>query len=247
MGIISKVNKSLERMQKSIVIIPARGGSKRIPKKNLKNFLGKEIISYPIKTAIQSNLFSDIIVSTDDPRIAEIAIKEGASVPFMRSKKNSDDHASTFDVIKEVLGQLKQKYSFTCCLYPTSVFARSSHLTEALNVLETKRNISSVSSVVEYSHPIERRLSIKNKSIQVVDREKFNNRSQDLKVYYHDAGQFYFSKTSDLLREETMVLENSYPIILSNHESQDIDNPEDWVVAEIKYSNLTNEKDNTLR
>ena len=102
-------------MRDCIAIIPARGGSKRIPKKNIKKFLGKEIISYPIKTALESNIFKDVLVSTDDLEIADFAKREGASVPFMRSKKNSDDFATTFDVIEEVLNNLSSKYTFICC------------------------------------------------------------------------------------------------------------------------------------
>ena len=141
-----------------IAIIPARGGSKRIPKKNIKKFLGKEIISYPIDTALESNIFKDVVVSTDDKQIAEIAKKNGASVPFKRSKKNSDDWASTFDVIEEVLNKIEDTYRFICCLYPTSVFVKSDHLLTALNMLKRDENISSVSSVVRYPHPLERRL-----------------------------------------------------------------------------------------
>jgi len=224
-----------------IAIIPARGGSKRVPKKNIKKFLGKEIISYPIKTALESNIFKDVLVSTDDLKIADFAKREGASVPFMRSRKNSDDFATTFDVIEEVLNNLSSKYTFICCLYPTSVFAKSAHLIEGLNMLKKDDALSSVSAVVPYPHPIERRLTIEGKFLSVVDKRNFKVRSQDLKVHYYDAGQFYFSRTSHLMKERRMILEKTKPIILGNHESQDIDNKEDWLIAELKYSNLVNE------
>jgi len=224
-----------------IAIIPARGGSKRIPKKNIRKFLGKEIISYPIDTALESNIFKDVVVSTDDKQIAEIAKKNGASVPFKRSKKNSDDWASTFDVIEEVLNKIEDTYRFICCLYPTSVFVKSDHLLTALNMLKRDENISSVSSVVRYPHPLERRLKIENEILSIVNKAKFDNRSQDLENYYHDAGQFYFSRTSHIIKERRMILEKTKPIILGNHESQDIDNEEDWLIAELKYSNLVNE------
>ena len=221
-----------------IAIIPARGGSKRIPKKNIKKFLGKEIISYPIDTALETNIFKEVIVSTDDPKIAEIAKKRGALVPFKRSKKNSDDWASTFDVIEEVLNKIEDSYRFICCLYPTSVFVKSDHLLTALNMLKTDKNLSTVSSVVKYSHPVERKLKIENEILSIVNKEKFDYRSQDLENYYHDAGQFYFSRTSHIMKERGIILEKTKPIILGNHESQDIDNEEDWLIAELKYSNL---------
>ena len=192
-------------MRDCIAIIPARGGSKRVPKKNIKKFLGKEIISYPIKTALESNIFKDVLVSTDDLKIADFAKREGASVPFMRSKKNSDDFATTFDVIEEVLNNLSSKYTFICCLYPTSVFAKSAHLIEGLNMLKKDDALSSVSAVVSYSHPIERRLTIEGKFLSVVDKRNFKVRSQDLKVHYYDAGQFYFARTSHLMKEKSTL------------------------------------------
>ena len=210
-----------------IAIIPARGGSKRIPKKNIKKFLGKEIILYPIDTALETNIFKDVVVSTDDTKIAEIAMKRGASVPFKRSKKNSDDWASTFDVIEEVLNKIEDSYQFICCLYPTSVFVKSDHLLTALNMLKRDENLSSVSSVVKYSHPVERRLKIESDILSIVNKQKFDNRSQDLENYYHDAGQFYFSRTSHIMKEREIILEKTKPIILGNHECQDIDNVEE--------------------
>ncbi|MBE20304.1 MAG: pseudaminic acid cytidylyltransferase [Gammaproteobacteria bacterium] len=233
-------------MKDIVAIIPARGGSKRITKKNLKKFLGKEIISYPIKTALESKIFKDVVVSTDDIEIAELAKKLGASVPFMRSEINSNDVATTFEVIDEVLGKLSREYKLVCCLYPTSVFATKDHLELALDTLMKESNVSCISSVVQYSHPIERRLKIKNKYISFCEKEKVNSRSQDLEVYYHDAGQFYFARAKELLKEKKMILTNSKPIILKNSEAQDIDTYDDWSLAELKYSKLLNEKDNTV-
>ncbi|MEL7001566.1 MAG: pseudaminic acid cytidylyltransferase [Bacteroidota bacterium] len=230
---------------KKIAIIPARGGSKRIPRKNIKNFLGKPIISYSIEAAINSELFDEIMVSTDDEEIAEIALKFGANVPFMRSRENADDHSTTVDVILEVLqnyNKQKVQFDFGCCIYPTAPFVKTDHLKQGWELLISK-GFSTVFPTVEYSYPIWRSLEVKNQRVNMIWPEYYKSRSQDLKVAYHDAGQWYWFKKENLQENPILLSNESGSIVLSNLEVQDIDNESDWTIAELKYNHLINKGD----
>lgn len=225
---------------KAITIIPARGGSKRIPKKNIKSFLGKPIISYPIEAALKSKLFNEIMVSTDDEEIAEISKMLGASVPFLRSIKNSDDFATTVDVLLEVIEEYKKRgkvFDYVCCIYPTTPFISPEKLNHSFKILIEKK-AKSLIPIVRYSYPIQRALRIENDSLQYIYPENGSKRSQDLELTYHDAGQFYWIKTDVLVNQSSMVTDNSIAYEISELEVQDIDSETDWKIAEMKYQIL---------
>lgn len=222
---------------RNICIIPARGGSKRIPRKNIKNFLGKPIIAYSIEAALNSGLFSEVMVSTDDLEIATIANHYGAKTPFFRSSENSDDYASTTSVIKEVLQNYAAVDLFfdgCCCIYPTAPLISSYSLIEAARLLECGSG-DVVMTIVEYSFPIQRSLLI-NKKHKVAYKfpDQRLMRSQDLEPSYHDAGQFYFFLVANFNTRDSIMSESAVPLILSELEVQDIDNESDWLIAELK-------------
>lgn len=223
---------------KILAIIPARGGSKRIPHKNIKDFLGKPIIAYSIKAAIDSNIFDEIMVSTDDKEIAEVAVKCGAKVPFFRSIKNSDDYATTADVIEEVLlkyQKLGVSYDYICCIYATAPFCIPEQLIKAKKILE-KSKTNSVFPVVAFSFPIQRSFKIDaDGKLKMNWPKNIDVRSQDLEPNYHDAGQFYFLNVKEFLRNRIIFSKNAMPIVVSENEVQDIDNEQDWKMAELKY------------
>lgn len=224
----------------NVAIITARGGSKRIPRKNIKLFRGKPIIAYSIQTAINSGLFDYVMVSTDDDEIAEIAIKYGAQVPFKRSKKNSDDYTGTADVTIEVLTELNnigKKFTNACCIYPTAPFITVDSLKESYSLL-VEKNYNSVFPVCAFSFPIQRALEINNSLIKMVHPENLNIRSQDLVPRYHDAGQFYWINIEQFLNEKKILTDNTGSIILSELQVQDIDNEIDWKLAELKHQLL---------
>jgi N-acylneuraminate cytidylyltransferase len=224
-------------MSEAIAIIPARGGSKRIPRKNLKSFLGKPIIQYAIEAAINSDCFSEIVVSTDDSEIATIAKDLGASVPFYRSSENSSDYATTMSVISEVFDfytRVGKHFAIACCIYPTAVFTSKENLIHAYNLL-INSEADSVIPVIKFGYPVFRAFSIKGDKLSYQWPEFQNTRSQDLPNLYHDSGQFYFFRTEPILKKNSLVTTNSLPLILSETEAQDIDNEEDWRMAEIKY------------
>lgn len=225
-------------MAKNICIIPARGGSKRIPRKNIKNFLGKPIIAYSIEVALKSGLFDEVMVSTDDEEIAQVAIQYGAVVPFFRSTKNSDDFSTTFDVIKEVIGSYKsigKEFDNTCCIYATAPFVTIERLKKAYANI-CKKEVQGSFSIVKYSYPIQRALVIKeDMSVTMKIKENLKIRSQDLEDCYHDVGQFYFYETQEYLEKKSIFNMRTEPVIVSELESQDIDNDVDWELAELKY------------
>jgi pseudaminic acid cytidylyltransferase len=227
-----------------VAIIPARGGSKRIPKKNIRSFLGKPIIAYAIENALSTNLFDEVIVSTDNDEIAGIAKSYGAKIPFLRSEKNATDFATTNDVISEVLEYyetLKIEIDEVLCLYPCTPLLKKKHLIEALDVFNTG-DFDSIISVVKYSTPIERALKISNNYIQLVNEETLFLRSQDFESRYYDAGQFYLFKVNSFKKQARILTNNSTALILDEMEVQDIDNENDWLMAELKYKLLINEK-----
>lgn len=225
---------------KTLAIIPARGGSKRIPRKNISSFLGKPIIQYSIETALQSGLFSEVMASTDDAEISEISINAGAVVPFLRSPQTSNDTAHIADVVEEVLTMYKQigkEYDVFCVIFPTAPFTRKERLLEGFELLKTGE-FDSVFPVLKYSYPIQRSLKIEKGKVSMIWPENLSKRSQDLPASYHDSGQFYWMKTAAFLTQKKLFAENSGAIILSEMEAHDIDTPEDWKIAEMKYKIL---------
>jgi pseudaminic acid cytidylyltransferase len=226
----------------NLAIIPARGGSKRIPRKNIKEFLGKPIIAYSIEAAIKSRLFDEVVVSTDDEEIAQIALNYGAKVPFMRSKLNSSDVATTYEVIEEVLLQYKQMgedFDLVCCLYPCAPFITEFILNDAFWKLSNQM-YDSVFPIIKYSSPIQRAIRIEDNKARFINPEFSTYRTQDFEKKYFDAGQFYFFRPKKILEEKTIVVENSGFIVLEKNVVEDIDVLEDWEAAEIKYRIIHN-------
>ncbi|GAA4882700.1 pseudaminic acid cytidylyltransferase [Flaviramulus aquimarinus] len=222
----------------NLLIIPARGGSKRIPRKNIKNFLGRPIIAYSIEAAIASNLFDEIMVSTDDEEIAETAIKNGANVPFLRSAKNSNDYATTFDVVEEVVSKYKslnKTFDFTCCLYACAPFVTANRLIESFQLLQ-QYNFDSVLPLMPFGFPIQRALKrLENNKVDFFNPEFSLTRSQDLEQSFQDAGQFYWMNTIECLKKKAILTDNTGSIVISEMEGQDIDTHIDWKLAELKY------------
>lgn len=228
-------------MGKNLCIIPARGGSKRIPRKNIKDFLGKPIIAYSISAALKSNLFDEVMVSTDDEEIAEIAKKYGAKVPFFRSEKTSNDFATTFDVINEVISQYSVKellFENICCFYACAPFVTEYKLNESFQLL-IENDYDSVFPVIKFGFPIQRALKMEaNNKINFFYPEFSLTRSQDLEQSFHDAGQFYWMNTKKCVGQKKILTENTGCMIVSELEGQDIDNEIDWKLAELKYELL---------
>ena len=228
-------------MEKAIAIITARGGSKRIPHKNIKEFCGKPIICYSIEAALSSGIFDEVMVSTDDEQIAEIARQAGATVPFMRSSETANDYATMDDVLMEVLGQYRsigREFETFCCIYPTAPFVTAQKLITAKQLLETA---DSIMPVVAFSFPPQRCLILNEQGqLRMKWPEHAQTRSQDLEPYYHDCGQFYFCRTVPFYEYKTTDMPNMVPMIMSELEVQDIDSPDDWEIAELKYRKMTN-------
>ena len=221
----------------SIAIITARGGSKRIPGKNKKDFLGKPIMCYSIEAALSSGLFEEVMVSTDDEEIAGIARGVGASVPFMRSPDTADDFATTDDVLLEVLAEYEkrgQTFEYMACIYPTAPFVTAEKLQNAFQVLK-ENNASGVMPVVRFSFPPQRGMAVRDGRLAYCYPENAMKRSQDLETIYHDCGQFYFYKTEEYRVSRGDLKDGYVPIVVPETEIQDIDNPTDWMLAEIKY------------
>lgn len=227
-----------------IAIIPARGGSKRIPRKNIKNFLGKPIIAYSIEAALKSEIFDEVMVSTDDEEIAKIAESFGAKVPFIRSTENSNDFATTIDVLFEVFEKyqvLNRSFEIGCCIYPTAPFVNEEKLKNAFHTM-INGGFDSVYPVQQYSFPIQRAVFFESDKLKWVNPENAMKRSQDLPKTYHDAGQFYMFRVVELLKNRAILTPNSSGIIISELEAQDIDNETDWQLAELKYKIQNNER-----
>lgn len=226
---------------KLICIIPARGGSKRIPRKNVKDFLGKPIIAYSIEAALKSEIFDEVMVSTDDKEIAEVALKYGAKVPFLRSEETSNDFATTSDVINEVLDNYKQEgqvFDVICCIYATAPFVTSGKIQRGAKLLEEGK-FDSAFTCTAFSYPVLRGLVVNNKGRVAMKWPEYrNSRSQDLPQFYHDAGQFYFATTEAFHKANGFWGENTAPIVVSELEVQDLDTPTDWALAEMKFNLL---------
>jgi pseudaminic acid cytidylyltransferase len=226
-----------------IAIIPARGGSKRIPRKNIKDFLGKPVISYSIQAALDSGLFDEVMVSTDDEEIAKVAIQYGAKVPFLRSTETSNDFAGTAAVLEEVLntyGKQGRVFDLACCLYPVAPLITVSKINEAYQLMNEK-NLDCCFPICRYSSPIWRAFEMNNeKKIKMIWPENENKRTQDLPGAFFDAGQFYWFKTRHFLTTGEFITNETGAIVLDDLQSQDIDTITDWKIAELKFK-LINE------
>jgi N-acylneuraminate cytidylyltransferase len=223
-----------------LAVITARGGSKRIPRKNVRPFNGQPIIKYSIDAARSAGLFAEVMVSTDDADIAAMARTLGAAVPFMRSAERSNDHATTAEVLLEVLAEYETRgarFSHVCCLYPTAPFVTVEKLRRAWALLGDP-DTDSVMTVCPFTFPIWRSLKIEDGRVAFNWPEHELTRSQDLPVAYHDCGQIYFLRTEPFLREKRLVLPRCAPLVMPPTEVQDIDNEEDWTLAELKHARM---------
>jgi pseudaminic acid cytidylyltransferase len=225
----------------NIAVIPARSGSKRIPKKNIKPFLGKPIIAYSIEAALSSNIFDRVIVSTDSDEIAKIALNYGAEVPFIRPKNLSDDFSGTHEVVGHAIKSLElddNLISYVCCIYATVPMIQTSDLKDGLNLMKTNK-WHSVIAATSFSYPIFRSFErAPSGGLKMVFPEHYSSRSQDLPEIYHDAGQFYWAKPEIWKQKPSKFDENTAIIELPPYRVQDIDTLEDWKRAEIIYKYL---------
>ncbi|WP_321837725.1 pseudaminic acid cytidylyltransferase [Pseudomonas kulmbachensis] len=218
-----------------LAIIPARGGSKRIPRKNIKLFCEKPMIAWSIEAALQSGCFDQVIVSTDDEEIADVARRYGATVPFVRPAELSDDHTGTIPVIRHAIEWVNaqgQSVEQACCLYATAPFVSPEDIRRGLDtLLDTGSDYAF--SVTSYAFPIQRAIRLNAEGrVEMFNPEHFNTRSQDLEEAFHDAGQFYWGKADAWLQGRMIFSPASVPVALPRHRVQDIDTPEDWVRAE---------------
>lgn len=225
---------------KALALITARGGSKRIPRKNIKDFNGKPIIAYSIEAALGSGVFDEVMVSTDDEEIAEISRSYGAQVPFLRSEKTSNDYATTSDVINEVISEYEKRdrrFDILTCIYPTAPFITADKLKKAVEDLE-RSDADTLIPVVRFSYPPQRAMEIHDGKLVFRQPENLKARSQDLTPHFHDAGQFYVTRTESFLKTNNLLMGSIIPLELSELEVQDIDNEVDWKLAELKYNLL---------
>jgi len=224
-----------------VAVIPARGGSKRIPRKNIKDFCAKPIIAYSIEAALNSNCFDKVIVSTDDDEIASIARSFGASVPFMRPKNFADDFTGTNAVVKHVIEQLSEEgyeVNYACCIYATAPFLSPEYIQKGFEKL-ISNNTQFAISVTTYPFPVQRSIRINSNIIEPIWPEYILKRSQDLEEAYHDAGQFYWGTRKAFVDELDVFSDYSLPIVLPRYLVQDIDNLEDWKQAELMFKALS--------
>lgn len=222
---------------KNIAIITARGGSKRIPHKNIKPFLGKPILEYSIEAALKTEYFQEVMVSTDDEEIARVAQKAGAKVPFFRSEAAANDFATTAEVILEVLEDYKklgQSFDNVCCIYPTAPFVTADALKRAMLLLEQEK-ADCVIPVVKFSFPPQRCVVIRQDRLTPKWPENMKVRSQDLEPFYHDCGQFYCLRVKSFEEQKAIWMKDIVPFIQEESCVQDIDTLEDWKIAEMKY------------
>lgn len=226
---------------KTIAIITARGGSKRIPGKNIKEFCGKPILAYSIEAAVQSGIFDTVMVSTDSEQIAQIAKEYGAEVPFYRSEKTAGDFATTNDVLLEVLDEYEKRgehYDIGCCIYPTAPFVTACKLQRAMDTL-LANDADTLIPVTAFSYPPQRAMIIRDGKLVFEYPQYLDSRSQDLEPHYHDAGQFYLFRTQAFKVNRRLMVGNILPMVVSEMEVQDIDHQTDWDIAEIKYRRMT--------
>lgn len=221
-------------------IIPARGGSKRIPRKNIKLFCGKPMIAWSIAAAQGSGVFDSIIVSTDDDEIAQVAAEKGAEAPFRRPEELANDHAPTLPVVAHAIEWLRKNrgpVDFACCIYPTAPFLKPEYLRDGLDFLRTHADADFAFSVTSYAFTIFRSLK-KNPdgTVAMFWPENELTRSQDLPEAWHDAGQFYWGRPDSFSKHRGVFSARSFPVILPRHLVQDIDTPEDWTIAEKMFA-----------
>jgi pseudaminic acid cytidylyltransferase len=225
----------------NLCVIPARGGSKRIPRKNIKEFCGKPMIAWSIEAAKNSGCFDRIIVSTDDDEIADVAKAYGAEVPFMRPAELADDYAGTTAVVAHATQWQKdndKNPDYVCCLYATAPFIQAEDFNRGLDLL-TSSEADFAFSVTSYAFPIQRAIRIsREQRVEMFQPEHFNTRSQDLEEAWHDAGQFYWGTTAAWLEKKTLFSSDAVPVVLPRHRVQDIDTQEDWTRAELMFSAL---------
>ncbi|AKA25925.1 pseudaminic acid cytidylyltransferase [Pseudomonas chlororaphis] len=226
----------------AIAIIPARGGSKRIPRKNLKPFDGVPMIARSIATALDSGLFDQVLVSTDDPEIAEQARACGARVPFMRPAELADDFTGTGPVIAHALEALRERgetFDYACCIYATAPLLQVRYLRQGFAALAAHPDKSFAFSVCSFAFPVQRALTLDEQGALTALYPEFRGtRSQDLPPAYQDAGQFYWGRSAAWLRGDLVFSPLSLPVILPRHLVQDIDSEEDWLRAEYLYAAL---------
>lgn len=224
-----------------LAIIPARGGSKRIPRKNIKPFCGRPMMAWSIEAAILSGCFDKIIVSTDDIEIADVARQCGVEVPFMRPPELSGDYVGTIPVIKhaiELISLNVGNISHVCCIYPTAPFVQPSDLKRGLALLQ-ESGADYAFSVTSYAFPIQRAIRItENARVEMLNPENFDTRSQDLEEVFHDAGQFYWGRSTAWLNSQRIFTSAAAPLVLPRHRVQDIDTSEDWVRAEWLFRSM---------
>lgn len=222
----------------NLAIIPARGGSKRIPGKNMRLFCGQPLIAYSINAAKSSGLFETVMVSTDSEEVADIAKQYGAEVPFMRPEHLSNDVIGTRPVTNHAIEYCRQHFfepDYCCCIYATAPFLQAYYLEKGLQVLQAQPEKSFAFSVTSFPFPVQRAIKLTNDSIAPMYPADIWKRSQDLEEAYHDAGQFYWGSTSGYLSERAIFSEASIPVVLPRYLVQDIDTQEDWVRAELMY------------
>jgi len=227
---------------RNIAIITARGGSKRIPNKNIKEFCGMPIIEYSIKAALDAGIFDEVMVSTDSEEIAEVTRAAGAKVPFLRSEKTSGDFATTADVILEVLEtyeKVGKTFNYATCIYPTAPFVTAKKLQEGMDILKRKQG-DMIMPVVKFSFPPQRSMVFDGDFIKPKWPENRNLRSQDLDQFYHDCGQFYCYDVKKFMLLRGQFVNGIIPMIMPETEVQDIDNMDDWEIAELKYKLMCN-------
>lgn len=222
----------------NLAVIPARGGSKRIPGKNIKAFCGKPIIAYSIEAAQRSGIFDDIIVSTDDEAISKVASEWGANVPFMRPANLSDDFTGTRAVTRhaiEAYSEQIERPEYCCCIYATAPFLQAEYLVKGFRRLSLSPEQSFAFSVTSFAFPVQRAIQLDGNGVAAMYPEHMMSRSQDLIEGYHDAGQFYWGRSGDYLSSKGMFSKYSIPITLPRYLVQDIDTQEDWQRAELMY------------
>jgi len=222
----------------ALCIIPARGGSKRIPRKNVRSFNGRPIIAYPIEAALASGCFDEVMVSTDDEEIADIARACGASVPFLRSPHTAGDHAGTEEVFHEVIVRYRQvgrSFPFACGLYPTAALVTPEHLQRGQAMLAADDQLTAVLPIQRFPSPIQRALALRAGRVPMMHPEHYDSRSQDLEPGYHDAGQWYWLRVGRFLVTKELMGPNCAGLVVSSIEVQDIDNEDDWALAELKH------------
>jgi N-acylneuraminate cytidylyltransferase len=229
----------------SLAVIPARGGSKRIPRKNIKMFLGKPIIAYSLAAAQKAKCFSDIIVSTDDKKISSVVKKLGGKVPFLRSRKTADDNAGLADVLQEVIIAYEEwahrRIDLVCCILATAPLVMPENIFQGYQLVQND-NFDAVLPVVRYSYPIQRAVRVDKKYVSMIWPKNYMKRSQELEPTYHDVGQFYWIKRDRLFEYGKIFIPRLGYIIIDEAKAQDIDTERDWYIAEKKYESLQSKK-----